>query len=298
MPAGEIYLPLAADFADNPKVRALMRYGREARPARDLFVQMLCYCKRTMSDGYVPDEQIGLLVYPDPEKAGKRDAQRLADVGLIERGAGGWFMPGWLERNPSKAAVAEKSAAKARGARLANHRRWHKKTPDPDCEWCNGDQISDQTTDPPTDPNSDQTGISGLVDAATRSESTESESESESESETKSIKERSKPFGQQADRPPECGSDDDPGFAAFWDAYPRKVGKGQARKAWRTAVRTRKADPKVLVTAAERYRDDPHRRASAAEFTAHPATWLNGERWSDHPEPPARAAGQDAWWRD
>jgi hypothetical protein len=88
----------------------------------------------------------------------------------------------------------------------------------------------------------------------------------------------SKSLGRQAGRSPVPGSDDDADFAAFWSAYPRKVGKGQARSAWRSALG--KADAKTIIDATERYRDDPRR---TADFTAHPSTWLNGERWADVP---------------
>lgn len=70
-------------------------------------------------------------------------------------------------------------------------------------------------------------------------------------------------------------------FGEFWDTVPRKVGKGAARKAWAKAVK--KADPQVIIDGMRRYRDDPNR---ADEFTAHPSTWLNAERWDDDPLPP------------
>jgi uncharacterized protein YdaU (DUF1376 family) len=65
------------------------------------------------------------------------------------------------------------------------------------------------------------------------------------------------------------------GFEDFWAVYPRKTGKGGARKAFRTATLT--ADPNILFHAAERY------AASKPDlkFTPHPATWLNQERWLD-----------------
>lgn len=69
---------------------------------------------------------------------------------------------------------------------------------------------------------------------------------------------------------------DDPTFDAFWEVYPRKEGKAKARIAWVKAVR--KVDTDTLVAGAARYRDDPNREAA---FTAHAATWLNGERWED-----------------
>jgi uncharacterized protein YdaU (DUF1376 family) len=70
-------------------------------------------------------------------------------------------------------------------------------------------------------------------------------------------------------------------FEEFYSAYPRKVGKGQARKAYATA--RRKVDHATLLAAAKRYAVDPSRKP---EYTPHPATWLNGERWLDKPEAP------------
>lgn len=63
-------------------------------------------------------------------------------------------------------------------------------------------------------------------------------------------------------------------FDAFWRAYPRKVGKGAALKAWNAAIR--KADPERIVEGVERYPwpDDP-------SFVPHASTWLNGQRWED-----------------
>jgi hypothetical protein len=70
------------------------------------------------------------------------------------------------------------------------------------------------------------------------------------------------------------------GFLEFWRTYPRKEGKGHARQAWMKAIR--KQDPTVIIEGAARYRDDLNR---VKEFTAMPATWLNGERWEDEPLP-------------
>lgn len=75
--------------------------------------------------------------------------------------------------------------------------------------------------------------------------------------------------------------DDDPNFERFWQAYPRKAAKGSARRAWSKAVRI--VDPEELVAAATRYADDPNREPA---YTAHAATWLNGERWLDGELPP------------
>ena len=69
-------------------------------------------------------------------------------------------------------------------------------------------------------------------------------------------------------------------FDEFWAAYPRKIGKGQARKAWGAAVK--KTGPASVIAAARRFAES--RRGEDPTFTPHPSTWLNGERWNDEPE--------------
>ena len=80
--------------------------------------------------------------------------------------------------------------------------------------------------------------------------------------------------------PKDLDHPEDDRFTEFWDTVPRKVGKGAARKAWAKAVK--KADPQVIIEGMRRYRDDPNRED---EFTAHPSSWLNAERWDDDPLP-------------
>jgi hypothetical protein len=117
MAVGEIYIKLVVAFGDDPKVRALARYGSDAGLARDLYVQMICFCKRLLTDGFVPDEQIGLLVYPlDPEH-GKQLAKQLASVGLIKEEAGGWNVLAYLKRNGSRADVERLSEVRAESGR-------------------------------------------------------------------------------------------------------------------------------------------------------------------------------------
>lgn len=63
-------------------------------------------------------------------------------------------------------------------------------------------------------------------------------------------------------------------FEDFWSLYPRKVGKGAARRAWKAALKT--AGPETLIAAA---RHIP--KPEDIEFCPHPATWLDQERWLD-----------------
>lgn len=75
-------------------------------------------------------------------------------------------------------------------------------------------------------------------------------------------------------------------FDAFWQVYPRREARGEAVKVWPKALS--KAPAAVIVAGAQRYADDPNREPT---FTAHPATWLNHERWNDDPQPPRNGNG-------
>jgi hypothetical protein len=68
---------------------------------------------------------------------------------------------------------------------------------------------------------------------------------------------------------------DEPLFETFWGVYPRKVGKGAARKAYRNALK--RASSEEILAGAKRYaasNPDP-------EYTKHPSTWLNADCWLD-----------------
>lgn len=71
-------------------------------------------------------------------------------------------------------------------------------------------------------------------------------------------------------------------FDAFWSAYPRKVGKQAAAKAFAKAAK--KTDPASIINGAHRMAADPNLPQPA--FIPHPATWLNQGRWEDAPYPP------------
>jgi hypothetical protein len=275
--AGEIFVQLIVDYGDDEKVRALARYGRHARGCRDLYVQMICYCRRKLTDGFVPSEQLGVLVYPDGPKVGAADARRLAEVGLVEECPGGYRVLGYLKRNPAKVKVEADKAAKVAGALAANHRRWHeeKGRTDPRCALCVAPSVNG--VGPPIS-SAIASPIGGLRVSANGSDSTETETETEKEP-------KDSPAPQAARSP-----GDDPLFTAFWAVYPLKKDKGHARRAWATAVRSG-VDPALITAAAERYRDDPQRKP---KFTAYASTWLNGERYHDVSE----QGDAGGWWNN
>ena len=91
---------------------------------------------------------------------------------------------------------------------------------------------------------------------------------------------------------------------AFWPSYPRKVGKGQALKAFRTARKQVGLEP--ILAGLSRYA--AARNGENPEYTKHASTWLNGQCWLDEDQPkfsphrsdPPRRRGETATdiWRD
>jgi hypothetical protein len=74
------------------------------------------------------------------------------------------------------------------------------------------------------------------------------------------------------------GAAKSPGFDDFWRAYPKRVAKEAARKAYGKAIE-RGATPAALLAGAQRYAAE--RKDQDPKYTKHPATWLNGGCWED-----------------
>lgn len=72
----------------------------------------------------------------------------------------------------------------------------------------------------------------------------------------------------------------DADFEEFYAAYPRRVGKEAARRAFVKAVKT-KAKASDIIEGARRYAAATAAAGTETRFIAHPATWLNAGRWSD-----------------
>lgn len=93
------------------------------------------------------------------------------------------------------------------------------------------------------------------------------------------------------------------GFEVFWHAYPRKVGKANAEKAWNKLAPLVPCEADPLCQRHERifrmlteYRRSRDWQRDDGQFIPYPATWLNERRWEDelritHPprRVPARA---------
>lgn len=70
----------------------------------------------------------------------------------------------------------------------------------------------------------------------------------------------------------------DPNFDKFWEVYPKKVAKMDARKAWEELSPDDDLVQKII-SAVKRQRDWPQWRDK--QYIPYPATWLRGRRWED-----------------
>ena len=76
-------------------------------------------------------------------------------------------------------------------------------------------------------------------------------------------------------------------FNDFWNLYPRKVGKGHARLAFKKACE--KEDPIKILLAVKEFAEVIEGKEK--QFIPHPTTWLNGERCDDDIEDVAPKEG-------
>ena len=67
-------------------------------------------------------------------------------------------------------------------------------------------------------------------------------------------------------------------FGRFWEAYPKKVNKEAARKAFRK-INPKEEDVDTWLRAIEAQKQT--RQWQDPQFIPYPATWLNGKRWED-----------------
>ena len=73
-------------------------------------------------------------------------------------------------------------------------------------------------------------------------------------------------------------------FERFWEAYPRKMGKEEARKAFQQVD----VPVGVLLDAISVQKQSTQWQKEGGRYIPYPANWLNQRRWEDQPPSPAR----------
>lgn len=85
------------------------------------------------------------------------------------------------------------------------------------------------------------------------------------------------------------------GFAEFWSAYPKKIGKGAAESAWKK----HKPDLATVLASLATQKNSDQWKKDNGQFIPNPATWLNQKRWDDVPvEQEKKPFDNKAWLKD
>lgn len=80
-------------------------------------------------------------------------------------------------------------------------------------------------------------------------------------------------------------------FNAFYTAYPKKVAKQAAAKAWNKLDPTPEQQAQILSAIVQQKASDQWRK-DGGKFIPNPASWLNGRRWEDDVSTPAIDLGR------
>jgi hypothetical protein len=73
-------------------------------------------------------------------------------------------------------------------------------------------------------------------------------------------------------------------FEKFWELYPRKESKHQAKKAW-AKLQPDQALFNLIANALEYRSQTKEWLAEGGRYIPHPAKWLEARRWEDEPDP-------------
>ncbi len=87
-------------------------------------------------------------------------------------------------------------------------------------------------------------------------------------------------IGEGSNNTPPISTSGDTEFETFWSAYPKKVGKQAAKKAFEKVQKSR-ISLETLLTAIERQKRSDQWSRDFGQYIPNPATWLNQGRWDD-----------------
>lgn len=312
------YAPLAATYYTDDDI---MEAGEEAEL---LFVRSLAFCAgNPASDGYVTDKQVARVFGAGMDGLTER-IKMLVSLGLWERLPGGYAVRSWLKWNKSAEELG-RHRARDRDRKSAKGDTEEGSEPGPDAAAFRGssselpsgtamDSEPPSSEDPDWIPNAEDLDSVPLTQHNTAQQDSQENprsspstpamvndrtSEDDRDEDHDPADEEDQPDPRSASYWDRVDLDKDPDFMTFWAAYPRKVAKGSARKAWRSIMKRGGIEASVIIAGAIAYREDPDRKAG--KFTAHPASWLNAERWGDYDEDddnakPYGTGDPDAYW--
>lgn len=237
------WVKLDDNFPDHAKILAA------GAAAGWLWVCGLAYCNRQKRrDGFIPAAKVRTL-YPMP--AAKKCAENLEKVGLWERIEGGYRVHDYHDYQPTQEQVDALKAVRSRAGRLGGRSKRQANTKQTPSKHQAVEKLPREANANPVPvpvPVPERTDLELSLASLARVPATQG----------------------------------DTLFADFWAAYPKKVGKGDARKAWQTL----KASPALLhaiLAALAWQRRQAQWLEGAGKFIPSPGKYLRMGRWEDEP---------------
>jgi hypothetical protein len=81
-------------------------------------------------------------------------------------------------------------------------------------------------------------------------------------------------------------------FAAWWEAYPKKVGRGDAEKAWKQTAKSR-PPLDVMLAALAWQKTSRDWTKDGGEYIKHPGPYLRAKKWADEKQRPTGPVYRD-----
>jgi hypothetical protein len=285
-----LFVPLDVNYVSDEGIR------RAGIAAELLFIRALVYAKRTNSHGFIPDYDLPVIAVGLHPDGVPQSVAALIHWELWVEAEGGWHIRSW-ERWNSAPDEAEKERKKAQ-ARERKRRQREREAAERKAAEEAADVAPGQLK---LVPSGDETGPGSTSDV-TRKVTRDShgvtppkrreEKRSNNYFPSPDGEDENEGSGGEEDPKPPAKkkvdyTEETPDFVRFYSAYPRKVDRKDACKAWHQAL-VAGVDPEHIIAAAERYAAiwDPADR----KHTKHPGRWLRAGSYDNAPEDLAPAA--------
>lgn len=245
------YVKVDDDIFLNPKMIAV------SSGAKLLYIASICYSGSSLTDGFIPKNAPPIFGAQAGITSTAKAVKELVEVGLWDVAERGYQVRNYLEYNES----SEKVEAKRKAAReRMNHKRNENDVERSREVPANIPRTSTEVQEPTT-----------TIDTTTLS--------------SDNVVPPKPPKGGDA---PDDESDDLNGtgpeysddFMTFLTAYPKRVGKGAAWRAWKR-LKPSKALQDRMIAAVQEQRQWPQWQRENGKFIPNPATWINEARWDD-----------------
>lgn len=220
-----------------------------------VWVRAGAWCAAQLTDGVIPKHVFAVIA---GEANAEAIASRLLQVALINESDDGssYVFHDWFVYQPSASEVRSKRDDLSRKRAEAGRRGGEK------------------------------SGLTRRNSVKQEGSKTEANAKQSTSNETKQNEAPSHPIPSLKKTP---STDVDEAFDSWWSHYPKKVDKGAARKAFKTALK--KTDLNTLTAAADLYA-----KTADPRYFKHPATWLNAESWANQEADPRPVAGEGEAW--